>query len=352
MQSPVSIELLRNARIAPLTALSVGSPQAPGRFDGGVYYQNNVVCQQGLHGKTHYTNKPASINAENLTIISGRHIFGGMLQEHFGHFLTESLGRVWAANYLSPDFKSIALYHRVPGGKVPSFVREIFQLLAPGLQIKIIQQPTVVEELAVPTQVEKHGVVYGHPVMQEAVLPLNKVRGDGAKRVYVSRSGLSLNDGGLLFETWVERHLENEGYWVIRPEKMSIREQFAAYNEAEDIVFAEGSALHLYALVARSSQRVFVIWRRKLATHFGWQIGTFGGSKTIYGMPCIKTLFVPPSGETCARALINFEDLCSQLKEAGFINGKDWIGPTVDEVKNEMSRVQLDTRRLYVTRLF
>ncbi|MGE6162073.1 glycosyltransferase family 61 protein [Aeromonas salmonicida] len=348
IQSTTSIEFLHNGRIAPLTSLTIGTPQATGSFDGGVYYSNNQICLRGLHGKTHYTNKPVAITQSDLYKLDGCHIFGGMLQEHFGHFLTESIGRIWAQGYLSPKFNSIAFYHRVPGGRIPGFVRDIMELLAPRLQINIIQRPTIVEELAVPTHVEKNGMLYGHSSMREAVSPLKSIKGGAAKRLYVSRSRLNLNDGGVLFETLVEKYLEAEGYQVIHPEKMTLREQVAAYNGADELIFAEGSALHLYALVARSTQRVFIIWRRKLADHFGWQISTFGGPTRVHGEPCIDTLFVPTNGEVCARALLDFDGLSRQLREGGFISNQRWDAPKASEVSHEIARVELATKRKYL----
>ena len=349
MANDASIDLLRNGRVIPLTKLTPAVSKIAGTFDGGVHYEDNDVCLLGLHGKTSYKNIPAPIVQSKLAMLDGCHIFAGMLQGHFGHFLTESIGRIWSSTYLSANFNSFVYYHRVPGGRLPNFANEIFGLLVPGMDIKIIKEPTIVEQLAVPRQIEKRGMLYGNSVMRDVVLSLKLIKGGSAKRIYVSRSALNLNDGGVLFEALVEQYLEAEVYCVIRPEKMSIHEQVAAYNEAEELIFAEGSALHLYALVARSSQRVFVIWRRKIAAHFSWQIGTFGGPKKIYGIPCIKTFFVPPSGEACGRAEIDFENLCKQLRETGFIAGNFWNSPTVDEVNNEMDRVQRATQRLYVT---
>jgi len=344
IQSTTSIELLRNGRIAPLTSLAIWTPQSLGSFDGGVYYDNNEICQQGLHVKPGYTNKPVAITPSDLSKLDGSHIFGGMLQIHFGHFFTESIGRIWAQGYLSSKFNSIAFYHRVPGGRIPGFVRETIELLAPELQINIIQRPTIVEELAVPTHIEKYGMLYGHTVMQEAVLPLKAIKGGTAKRLYVSRSKLHLSDGGILFEELVEKYLVEESYQVIHPEKMTIREQLAAYNAADELIFAEGSALHLYALVARSTQRVFIIWRRKLAEFFGWQISTFGGPTRVHGVPCIEALFVPPNGEVSARALLDFEDLSRQLYNSGFISNKRWDIPKASEVNHEITRAELATK--------
>ena len=348
IQSAISIEFLYNGRIAPLTSLHVGTPQAPGSFDGGVYYSNNDICLQGLHGKTHYTNKPIALTSSEMPKLNGSHIFGGMLQEHFGHFLTESIGRIWALKHLSSKFNSIVFYHRVPNGRIPRFVREIMEVLAPNIQINIILQPTIIEELAVPTHIEKNGMLYGHSVMQEAVYPLKNIRSGTAKRLYISRSKLNLNDGGILFEELIENYLEAEGYVIIHPEKMTINEQIAAYNGAEELIFAEGSSLHLYSLVARPSQRIFIIWRRKIADHFGWQIGTFGGPKHVYGELCIDSLFVPPNGEVCARALLDFSDLSMQLYKNDFISSHLWIPLPRHEIEQEIGRLEIATKRRYL----
>jgi hypothetical protein len=49
---------------------------------------------------------------------------------------------------------------------------------------------------------------------------------------------------------------------------MSVLEQLQFYVSAKKIIFFDGSAYHLFAMVAQATQDVFVIWRRK--KHFGF----------------------------------------------------------------------------------
>lgn len=351
MKNSIFSRIIYNAKILPLTKLT--PPLLPdfGSFDGGIYYQDGKICQEGLHAKTHYRNIPKNIDLDNFEKINGCHLFGGMLQEHFGHFLTESIGRLWAKKYIAKKTDSIIYYHRVPNRGIPNFVPEFFKLLEIECRIEIVRNPVVVEEILVPQQVEKNGMVYGHPVMKELLLPLRLINDGGGKKIYVSRARLNLNDGGFFCEDLIEKYLIDDGYRVIYPEKMTIQQQLAAYNSAEKIIFAEGSALHLYALVARPEQHVFVVWRRKVATHFEWQINTFGGSKKIYGALCIKEIYVPPSGEVCARAVIDFEKLSEELYERNFISSKKWNALSVHLINEFLENLEKTTKKNYLKKV-
>ncbi|MFG1241586.1 glycosyltransferase 61 family protein [Xanthobacter sp. V7C-4] len=334
------IEFIHKGIVAPLTRLVPAAPPRFGEFDGGVYYADGGICSAGIHGKTHYENRPKPITGVgHLELIEGEHIFGGMLQEHFGHFLTESIGRSWALNRVCKKIDSIIFYHRVPGGSIPRFANELLNLIRPSVSIKLIQIPSVVELLAVPSHIEKNGVLYGHPEMRLVTQPLRNIIGRTIRKVYVSRSGLRANEGGFLFESEIDRRMESEGFEVIHPERMSLTEQFEIYNSAEYIVFAEGSALHLYAMVARPDQKIFIIWRRKVASHFLWQIMSFGGPSRIIGTPCIAYLLVPPTGEVHAKAVLDFRELGRQLYEEGFIKSQSWAQPRPEEVESEISEI-------------
>jgi len=120
---------------------------------------------------------------------------------------------------------------------------------------------------------------------------------------------------------------------------MSIRDQIAAYNAADYLVFADGSALHLYALVAKPEQRAFVIWRRKVNSVFTWQVETFGGPR-LGGKSCVKELWVrdhEPIETVQGKAVLNFPILRTQLIEAGMIGGATWQYPTDSEQQEALA---------------
>ncbi|MFC3119099.1 glycosyltransferase 61 family protein [Jhaorihella thermophila] len=89
-----------------------------------------------------------------------------------------------------------------------------------------------------------------------------EVEPDGPERLYVSRSALGLGKG-LLGEELLESLLEREGYEIFHPQKHPMQTQIARYKAARQIVAADGSALHLYAMVGRADQRVAMISRRE-----------------------------------------------------------------------------------------
>lgn len=350
---PVSITFLYGGRVAPLTQLEVARPEQPGRFDGGVYDRNGRVCEAGLQIKSAYQNEPAPCPAgAPVQAIAGRHIFGGMLQnEHFGHFMAESLTRLWATRPLS-GFDSVVFYLRNPQQPIAGFAQEMLTLLVPEVHLTVVSALTAFDLLAVPTQIGARygGFIYGHPAIREVVDGLPTADPSGPKKVYVSRSRLNAREGGLLLESVIEESLQAEGYAIAHPQEMSIRDQITLYRAADRIIFADGSALHLYALVARPDQQAFVIWRRKKNAGFDWQIQSFGGKPTA-GIPCIRTLWVPepdPTATVQAQAALDFTALRDQLTSSGFISGQTWKVPAPIEFEEGLERVRARMRTGFV----
>lgn len=130
---------------------------------------------------------------------------------------------------------------------------------------------------------------------------------------------------------------------------MPLRQQIETYNEADHIIFAEGSAMHLYALLAQSTQRIFVIWRRRLHPGFGWQFATFGGPP-VHGMPCIRRLWIPDGAEVRGRAELDFMQLRNQLMSVGMIRGTNWPNPAAADFMAELDRLSRASQTTYVAR--
>ena len=85
---------------------------------------------------------------------------------------------------------------------------------------------------------------------------------DGPEKLYISRSRLPERRGALVGEEALEQRLAEEGYTIYHPQAHSIPEQIAAYKAARQIIAAEGSALHLVAMVADADTCVAMIVRR------------------------------------------------------------------------------------------
>lgn len=347
------IDILPGGIVAPLTQFNLAGGGRQGHFDGGAYFGDGSLCPTGEQIKSAYKNLPPETISPPDDIVPGRHVFGGMLQNrHFGHFMAESLTRMWALQQLGGDWRSMVFTLRSPERPVAGFVPQVLQELAPGIEIRFPTQPTRFEELAVPQQLGERnsGFIYGHPVVREMMAQVHQRRGPGPERVFISRSQLSGNEGGVLLEKTIERNLAQEGYVTVHPQELSIAQQMDVYSAAKDLVFTDGSALHLFALLARPEQRVFIIWRRKKSLTFLRQIQSFGGS-LAKGDPCIRRLWTPGLGYGAGvrtQAELDFDDLRRQLVDGGFITGEGWISPSDQDTAADLARIQARTKETFV----
>jgi hypothetical protein len=349
--SSASIEILERGWVAPMTMVQPDGLEGGERFDGGVYYSDGKVCDLGLQIKP-AKNVPLPVGPADLLHVEGHHVFGGLLQNlHFGHFLVESLARLWAFDHLENSYRSVIYNLRVPGEKVAAFASEMLEMLVPEANVRIVRAPTEFEMLAVPQELvqPESGFMYGHPMIRTMC---NRLRfhhpAGGPKKIYLSRARLPKEGGGILGDHLIDEYLKEEGYTILYPETMTVREQVEVYLSAEHLIFAEGSAIHLYALVATPKQRAFVIYRRRGWMPFAWQMRTFGGP-VLQGNSCVEKLWEPEStkqnkawANSVAKAVLNFGMLSNQLFEAGFIARAPWPEPETAALQAELAAVEME----------
>lgn len=157
------------------------------------------------------------------------------------------------------------------------------------------------------------------------------------KLVYVSRGQLKGHEGGILGESILEDYFMKSGYYIMYPEKMSIEEQLSLYTNAEKIIFADGSAFHLFVLVSNPNQKVFCIWRRKIHHDFNFQLFSFSGKKVI-GSCHVVGVYVPsdkPNSSARQKARLNFKDLENELKRNGFVEQDTVLADLTDKYIHE-----------------
>lgn len=348
-----AIEFLTNGVVAPLTALT-RSPGETGNFDGGVYRADGTVCNRSLQIKHGYRNSPRPFSELSVRdALSGRHIYCGMLHDwHFGHFIVESTTRLWAIKELEDTYDTLLFYTRHPGKSTPNYALEMIKTLGWKKGITLIQAPTKIEHMAVPSQVShaKLGIIHGHPLVRRLFSDVVGKKEGLPKRVYVSRSKLKPDDGIILLETQIEANLAFEGYAIFHPQEHSIDDQLAVYAHADEIIFAEGSPMHLYAYVCRPEQRIYVIWRRRVIPMFIWQMQTFS-APPLNEEPCINALWLPQGiGDPSQRAksVLDFEKLKIDLMKRGFIKGDDWISPANTDLDEAMNAIKQSSRFNYI----
>lgn len=280
-----------------------------------------------------------------LPFIKGNWIWGGVLFNHFGHFLTESTTRLWTVDDVKDKIDGIVFIMKRPRhtAEILNYQRELFDILVPGIPIHIVTAPTQFENLIVGGQAFGLGEISkgtekfrAHSQKQFA----NKVKPKGAKKVYVSRSRMGLIESGILFEDRLDQLFESEGYSIFYPEKHNIIEQVEQYMAAENLIFADGSGIHLYGMLGHKTAKVGMISRRDhWNDSFKVQVESFGLNEFHVFDPITHIWKFKDHEKRHDPYVteIDFEKLQFQLIQKEFLGAsKPWKNPTQEEIKTRL----------------
>jgi hypothetical protein len=267
--------------------------------------------------------------------LDGRWLWAGSLYAHFGHFLVESLSRLWALEALSGRPPDGILYVPKRPRQPPALARfqaEVFAALGVGVPVRVACAPVRVGELVVPGQGFGLGrISRGTPEMRHAMRRRfgAGIAPEGPERLYVSRSRTGAA-GGIAGETALEALLAEEGYEIFHPQEHAIATQIARYKAARRVIISDGSAGHLFAHVGRADQRVAYLvrrshWTEGPTTH----IASFCGTPPLVPRTVLREWVAEDAKQHrgVAFALHDFAALQACLREAGFVgSGAAWPG--------------------------
>lgn len=333
------LQRIDSAQIIP--ASEGGFVQHAGVFDNeGEYCPQAALWRKG---------RPITLRPEVLPTIentlSGRWLWGGVLWDHFGHFVVESSSRLWALPQMLDEIEGVVFIPKRPDrkGDLKGFQRAFFDQLAPGLRVEIAQAPTTVEHLIVPEQGFGLGqITAGTAAFREAMAHHfgQSVAPAGGKKLYISRSEISLHRGGVLGEKLIETYLAASGYEIFHPEKHDIATQIARYKAAEIILGCEGSALHLFGMTARPDQKVGVIVRRqsKATNLISRHLQSFTGVAPAPFNAIKRSWATNGSRKHKWVGELDMPQLQSLLENEGFIpsGGMRWVSASDEAVKTEL----------------
>jgi Glycosyltransferase 61 len=325
----------------------VASYNATAMSDRVVVLQNAVVCPPDESGRCGVLDKDGAFVAfsldhirprkaretpdpalltEPMPDLPGRHLFAGPMHPHFGHFLLESTPRLWAL-----DTETVASVLFIPIGpksywRARKAYAPFLEMLCGDLPINRISQPTRVAELVVPDP------GFGHEARMKGTDRYRAFTRDrvaaaitaaGPEKLYISRSGLNDNRGGIFGEAEIEAVLAEDGYEIFHPQRHSQREQLERYAAARMIIGLDGSALHMAAYALRPEARVAMIARRRSAIlpRLADQLRGFSGA-TVDIVDCLTACWVKEGGTRIDYASIGELDMAAlfqRLVDLGFI---------------------------------
>lgn len=329
------VEVLRQPVIVPPKVRAFEQP-------GGILRANGSYCAQGALWRKNrpLTSRPAAPEQPPETL-DGEWLWGGVLWRHFGHFLVESTGRLWALMALPDGVRGVLFIPKSPalGATLEGYQKDFFDM-AGAPSVRLLDRPARPEKLYVPGQGFGLGQIASGTVHAQRWFRDHFARdipAEGPDKLYISRSGLSAGRAKLLCEDRLDRYLESQGYTVFHPQDHDLRTQVARYKAARQVIACEGSAIHLFAMVVRPTQRLAIIVRRlSAATHYieTHVTGFSGNAPLTIDAICRGWL---PKGKATRRhqvSELDFAKAQQMLTEAGFVApGPIWEQPTPDDIK-------------------
>ena len=176
-------------------------------------------------------------------------LYFGVFFNHWGHFLVDLVGRMWYCARFSNEIQHMKVAYlgeEEPKGNYLQF----FELL--GVQQKQlihITKPTRCRKVIVPQfscrpciwYTEEYEEIFDSIIEKvDAETPFAANKPDNQK-IYFSRLNLAKARASEFGEKWVAKWMEYNGYDIISPEKLSLKEQIYLWNTAEEIVCLNGS---------------------------------------------------------------------------------------------------------------
>lgn len=281
---------LRSKKRAALKKIEEGLEDLTGKLSVKIY-KNSAIKPRGQiiniqQSKNQYTVIddidycsdiiPCETPNEEITIL-----YGGYFRHQWGHFLLNSTARLW---WLIENQTNMALIDKIifistPGEKdcIDGNYREFFELLGIFDKIEIIKNSNSYQKIIVPDISYEHDKFYA----KEMIGVFNKIKENSSlcgtsnnykefKKIFLTRSklpGAKYKEFNLfLFDNlW-----EDNGFKVIAPEKVPLKQLVQILKQAEIIVSVSGSTAH--NLVFASSEASITIMER-VATINDFQIG-------------------------------------------------------------------------------
>jgi len=217
-----------------------------------------------------------------LTTTPTRHIdaeclYGGMILNHYGHFIIEGLARAHAFQ----RFASLPIVFTLPYADIsqasglPAYIKAMFELLGIAQErIILVQETTSFKKLVIP----KVGMRWwdfldaGHQQAMAAQVKLSfgadyPLQKHGS--IYLSRSKLGTShDGNVICgEAEFENYLRTQGFTVVYPETLTVKEQVRLFCSARNAVGFVGSGFHTLLLCADAPEKIVYLNRKKAAVN-------------------------------------------------------------------------------------
>ncbi|GHE98855.1 hypothetical protein GCM10016455_19540 [Aliiroseovarius zhejiangensis] len=345
---------LADGIITKKNAVLAKTPRSQGhQIAASVFDQHRNQVPEAICWLTHQ--KPATTlrshpRRNRIRTLEGTWLFGGCFNPAFGHFLTETIARLWALDHISQPLDGVLFlpnYNDHENNAAEMF-SNLSKVLDVDIKFKICDAFYRVDKLVIPPQGNGLGrLMLSCPEMRAFMK--KHIRRDFEptphKKLYISRSG-QFNKVGRIFlgEHTLETHLRDEGYTIFHPQDHSWEDQLRHYLSATHILGPDGSPFHLVNYTGRSDLSVGIIQRRPAheANQMAQQGRLYGVSNAVV-VSHLGRLWARSGDRRAAQAMVSevqLAPLCEDLKSRGFISRKaDWLNLSDAELKASLQSI-------------
>lgn len=239
------MQLLKNAVVMPLK----GSMDS---FAGGVFTADGQFMEDSLP----HRGQPAEVQ-KAAAYLSGIYIYGGCLFGHYGHFIWESLARLYAVR----NCKNYPIIFISPNDKVFNVQKMFCKSIIVQNEIIVVKYPTSVENLiyAQPGSSLHPVFIIDDQLIAMSCLQFSYDTND--RKIWLSRN--KLKHGKITNEEYIENELKKFGYEIIHPETLPFKEQVRLISTSSIVAGCEGSQFFSFLFAKEIQGRFFIFNRRK-----------------------------------------------------------------------------------------
>lgn len=287
-----------DATAYPLHAL----PDQPHLARIGVFDKSGALVAsttEDRHNGTHTFIPAIPSDYPTPTARYGEAIYAGAYREHFGHFLVEGHQRLWwAKDHPELPIVWVASDHKTTVAPLQQWQRDMLEITGIRNEIIILTEPARFDLLHVPDAGYKYAD-WCHRQQAEFLACYDGPPQIPGRKLWLSRNGV--HGVGVINSEITERKLIPQGWRIVHPERLPMREQLDELAQAEIIAGEEGSAFHTLLLLRDVSQKELKIFRRHGPEHKSFK--TIGDARQLnqHFYSCGHDAVMSVSGRAVAR---------------------------------------------------
>lgn len=194
-----------------------------------------------VYGKYNIENEKIEYNNETV-------IYGNFFYKHWGHFIIDIVSRLWYLLEYNDKLKVVftTMLHD-DSTKIDGNYKEFLNLF--GIsddRILLINKPTKFKKIIIPDCSIYPGKYY----TKEYIKIFEKVSNSVIRnyniphKIYLSRSKLKKAKEKEIGEKEIEKFFNNNGYYSISPEQLTLTEQIQFFRDSREIVCISGTLPH------------------------------------------------------------------------------------------------------------